>query len=216
MAGPAPCPQPVIPAAPSETLKQHNANSLALWPPRRCHGAVAENKQNLPHVFSVPSTPCPSALLTHPNICLAVLHPLCTFWAHVPTPPWCSQPEVPNLQPQNCGGTLGATPGTRHGAGRKIPSGREMPQPGGWTRGGTSGTRGCSEPLMGQHRAGTEQGTSPNGLMERRLQGEGLEEPAGQEVLASLPHRVLGKGISHLTPWDLFALLNPHSISTGN
>lgn len=69
---------------------------------------------------------------------------------------------------------------------------------------------------MGQHRAGTEQGTSPNGLIERTLQGEGLEEPAGQEVLASLPHRVLGKGISHLTPWDLFALLNPHSISTGN
>lgn len=30
----------------------------------RCHGAVAENKQNSPHVFSAPSTRCPSALLT--------------------------------------------------------------------------------------------------------------------------------------------------------
>lgn len=56
-----PCPQPVIPAAPSQMLKRHNANSLALWPPRRCHGAVAENKHNSPHVFSAPSTPRPSA-----------------------------------------------------------------------------------------------------------------------------------------------------------
>lgn len=30
----------------------------------RCHGAVAENKQNSPHIFSEPSTRCPSALLT--------------------------------------------------------------------------------------------------------------------------------------------------------
>lgn len=57
----APCPQPVIPAAPSEMLKRHNANSFALWPPRRCHGAAAENKHNSPHVFSAPSTPRPSA-----------------------------------------------------------------------------------------------------------------------------------------------------------
>lgn len=57
----APCPQPVIPAAPYEMLKRHNANSFALWPPRRCHGAAAENKHNSPHVFSAPSTPRPSA-----------------------------------------------------------------------------------------------------------------------------------------------------------
>lgn len=57
----APCPQPVIPAAPSEMLKRHNANSFALWPPHRCHGATAENKHNSPHVFSAPSTPRPSA-----------------------------------------------------------------------------------------------------------------------------------------------------------
>lgn len=57
----APSPQPASPAAPSETLKRHNANSFALWPPRRCHGAAAENKHNSPHVFSAPSTPRPSA-----------------------------------------------------------------------------------------------------------------------------------------------------------
>lgn len=57
----APCPQPVIPAAPSEMLKRHNANSFALWPPHRCHGATTENKHNSPHVFSAPSTPQPSA-----------------------------------------------------------------------------------------------------------------------------------------------------------
>lgn len=56
-----PCPQPQIPAVPSEMLKRHNANSFALWPPHRCHGAAAENKHNSRHVFSAPSTPWPSA-----------------------------------------------------------------------------------------------------------------------------------------------------------
>lgn len=64
-----PCPQPVIPAAPSEMLKRHNANSLALWPPRRCHGAVAENKHNSPHVFSAPSTPRPQRQPSPRRVC---------------------------------------------------------------------------------------------------------------------------------------------------
>lgn len=94
--GPRTLPPAGDPAAPSKTLKRHNANSFALWPPRRCHGAVAENKQNSPHVFPAPSTRCPSALLTRQGC--ARRGASCPRWGELP-PVRCCPPALPRERP---------------------------------------------------------------------------------------------------------------------
>lgn len=130
------------PAAPSEMLKRHNANSLALWPLHRCHGAAAENKHNSPHVFSAPSTPWPLPCRVCPSGSMARSHM--------------------GQGIQNRAGLLLASPGEgqqwQHTGSPTVPVEGRTPKPGGEWRGDGGLDRDSAREELHQ---GCSQTTSP-------------------------------------------------------
>lgn len=212
-----PSPQPVIPAAPSETLKRHNANSLALWPPRRCHGAVAENKHNSPHVFSASSTPRPSA----PEAALAPSGSAPAVPVPHPARSGASQVEQgfpgegrhgPGSGWTRDGGEMEVWAGMARGKGEDVPGIAAPAQPGRWHR------------ALPARRARPEEPAATPRRM-RRACSEGNAVPARPRVLCDLlpqfPHALSGllsqdipapspcapAGSPHARPhlWDGFA-----------
>lgn len=136
--------------------------------------------QCLPPCALQPSSPIPASAWRRCTRC-AHFGPIC------PRHRGAANLKSPACNPRPVG-TPGASSGAKHGAGKaarlagSFVLGEKCPRLGDWT----SGTRSCSKPLRGQHRAGTEQGTCPHWDQPQWFDGE---ETAGRGARRSLQGR---------------------------